>query len=369
MRDREPQQAPLDMSAHSSPGVDLSVVFAVRGGFANNRKTIECLLGQTIASRMELVVISDSQRLLREIEEFVAAAGRLARCEFLLHAGDHLTGDRLRAATKATAGVLAFAEDHAFHDRNWAEEITAAFASSEDIHAAAPRLVNPNPESAVSRAQFLLNHGSNVRHIEPRRFGDCEHLPWHATAYRRDVFAAEAGGGHVERVQAEVFLQEHIRKARPAARFVRCDRTVTQHVNMSRIWPALLLAFHGGRIFGAVRTTERGWGLSSRIARALLFPVVAALKIRRTASLLWDRSSWLRTGSNFAVAGVLACVHALGEAVGSCSGAGDSERVYSEVESNRVRFLRPAERHHLFSNGCVPQAASHPHGSRVEQVS
>jgi len=356
------------MGGHSGAAADLSVVFAARGGLENNRKTIESLLAQTIAPRLELIVTSDNAELLREIQDIASSSGCFPRCEFLLQPGKDLAIDRSIAATKATAAVVAFAEDHSFPERNWAEEMMAAFASSTNVLAAAPLLLNPNPESAVSRAQFLLNHGVPDRGIDSERFEDCNRLPWHATAYRTDIFKSETRDGGVALLQVEAFLQERIRLAHPAARFVRCRRTCAHHVNMSRLYPALLFAFHGGRIFAAVRAKQRGWGLLSRLARSLLFPAVAVLKLLRTAPILRDRSSWLRTLSNFTVAFLLAFVHAMGEAVGTCFGIGRSERGYATLEFNRSGYLRPADRHLLSSTAHAPPDARYQPGTAVEKV-
>lgn len=328
---------------------ELSVVFAARGGFANTRKGIECLLGQSISPRIELIVVSDSPELLREIECFVMSSERLARCDFLLHLGEDLADDRIRGVTKATAPLVVFAEDHAFPDRNWAEEMVAAFRSSPHVLAAAPVLLNPNPESAVSRAQWFLTHGLFERGGPADRFEGCEHLPWHATAYRSEMLMAEIGGGHVDLFRAEAFLQEKLCQAHPAGRLVRCMRTRTNHFNMSRLCPALLLAFHGGRIFGAVRAKRSGWGLAASVARSSAFPLIALLKVLRTAPILWDRSSWLRTAAHVPVALLLAFVHAMGEAVGTCFGMGTSAGAYAKLEYNRVGCLLPAERQLLVS--------------------
>ena len=137
------------MAKNSEIAAELSVVFAARGGLDNCRKTIESLLAQTIAPHIELIVTSDNADLVREIEEFVLSSGCFSRCQFLLQAGEDLASDRRIAATQAIAAVVAFAEDHSFPERNWAEELVAAFASSEHILAAAPLLLNPNPASAV----------------------------------------------------------------------------------------------------------------------------------------------------------------------------------------------------------------------------
>ena len=342
-------------SEHSAA---LSVVFAARGGLVNTRKVIACLLEQSIAPRLELIVISDRPELLREIEGVVRPCGRFARCEFLHSVGHDLADDRILGATRATAAFVAFTEDHAFPDQLWAEEIVAAFESSEHVLAAAPWLLNPNPDSAVSRAQFSLTHGFVERGGLAARFEDRRHLPWHATAYRTAMLRAEIAAGPADLFRVEGFLQERLRHIHPRGRLVRCTRTRTSHVNMSRLGPALRLAFHGGRMFAAVRAERRGWGPATRAARSLAFPMVAVLKMLRAAPVLWDRSSWLRTVAHVPVALMLAFVHAAGEAVGACYGMGTAAREYARLEYDRLGSVLPADRHLLVSSAdTIPLAA------------
>ena len=347
------------MTRHVRPAADLSVVFAVRGTFANNRKTLECLCAQTIAPSIELIVVSNDAELLRKVEDFVSSSGCFSRCTFLFRAGGDMARDRMLATAEATAAAVAFAEDHAFPERNWAEELATAFALSKNTLAAAPLILNLNPESAVSRAQFLVTHGWHQGGHSSERFEDCADLPWHSTAYRRDVFAAETSEGGVEIFQAESFLQERIRRSHPDARLVQCTHTSTHHGNMSRLYPALIFAFHGGRLFGALRCRQRGWGLGSRIARSCLFPVVAVLSVCRTTPILWDRCSWPRTISNVLLTFPIAFFHAMGEAIGTCCGVGESERAYATYEYNRARLIRAADRSLFLSSDEAPPIACH----------
>ena len=320
------------MTRHVRPAADLSVVFAVRGTFANNRKTLECLCAQTIAPSIELIVVSNDAELLRKVEDFVSSSGCFSRCTFLFRAGGDMARDRMLAT---------------------------AFALSKNTLAAAPLILNLNPESAVSRAQFLVTHGWHQGGRSSERFEDCADLPWHSTAYRRDVFAAETREGGVEIFQAESFLQERIRRSHPDARLVQCTHTSTHHGNMSRLYPALIFAFHGGRLFGALRCRQRGWGLGSRIARSCLFPVVAVLSVCRTTPILWDRCSWPRTISNVLLTFPIAFFHAMGEAIGTCCGVGESERAYATYEYNRARLIRAADRSLFLSSDEAPPIACH----------
>lgn len=215
-------EGPPENSGEAVLAPGLSVVFVARGNFLNIRKTLECLLGQSAASRVEFIFSTDCPGLLREAEAFVLEKGAFANARFLFQQEKSIARARQFAALEARAEVVAFVEDHGFPSRNWAEELLAAFESSENIDAAAPVMENPNPESSISRAQFLLTHGVHERRSETRRFLESRSLPWHSTAYRRDRFLAFASEEGV--LEVEAYLQKKIREANPGARLVLCQR-------------------------------------------------------------------------------------------------------------------------------------------------
>ena len=332
--------------ALSQPGI--SVVFVARGSFLNIRKTLECLLQQSAASRLEFIFSTDCPDLLRHAEAFVLQKGSFANALFLLQPENSIARARLVAALEARADVVAFVEDHGFPEQNWAEELLAAFQFAENIDAAAPMMRNLNQESAISRAQFLLSHGVHDLRSETCRFLDSRSLPWHSTAYRRNRLLALSREEGVFEIEAH--LQQKIRKANPGARFVLCTRCSVQHVNMTLWVPALRHAFHGGRVFGAERSLWLDWNPLSKATRGAAFPVVALLKIWHSASLLWDRTSLFRTLATFAAALPLAILHAFGEAWGTCFGKGRSANIHKDFEVDRRPCMRPADWHHLLAD-------------------
>jgi hypothetical protein len=331
----------------------LSVVFVGRGRLRDVRKTIESLMSQTVASRMQLVFSADTRELLEEVGHFVKERGIFSSCRLLLHKNAELTHARIHAAEWAESDLLAFAEDHGYPDRLWAQEITAAFSSSDRISGAAPTMKNANPRSVVSRVQFILTHGVHEIPGGDERFEGCSSLPWHSAVYRRRPFLELAKD--VELYLAESFLQRKLLDSMKGARFVRCMHTSLMHVNMTRFPSALRFAFHGGRIFGSVRADQSGWGVMQRSLRALLFPLVAVLKVLRSWSRLLDMSSPSDSAANLAVALPLALTHALGEAVGCLAGLGDSHIRYAEFEVNRSPHIDPRDRHLLFSDARLEQ--------------
>jgi hypothetical protein len=335
------------MSTSPNP-LRLSVVFVVRHTLSSIQRTLECLLAQTAAPRIELILSADSPELLREAKDFLAPRARFAQSRFLLHRTLNLAQARVASAAQATGDIVAFSEDHCFPEPNWAEELLAAFDSSEEILAAAPTMFSPNPETALSRVQFLLFFGRHRKDSSSRRrFEKADSLPWHNTAYRR---TALAGAIHdKDSLLIEGFLQREIRTRSPHAWFVRCTRTSLGHVNMSRLCPAIKHAFLGGRIFGSVRARQLGWGPAARALRFVLFPLVPLMVIQRSVPLLRDKTSLVETVANVWTAGALQFVHAFGESVGTCFGLGRAADAYADLECDRRRFVRPTERPILLS--------------------
>lgn len=334
------------MSAPNTP-LRLSVVFVARHSLSGIQKILECLLAQTSAARIELIFSSDSPELLREAEDFLALRARFAQSRFLLHQTQDMSRARALSVAEATGDAVAFNEDHCFPEPNWAEELLAAFESSEDIQAAAPVMLNPNPETAVSRVQFLMFFGRHKKGSSSQpRFENAGSLPTHNTAYRRDALAEALREGSL---LVEVFLQEKICTNRPQARLVRCTHTSLGHVNMSRLCPAMKQAFLGGRIFGSERAKQTGWGLATRVLRFLVFPLVPLMVIQRSVPLLRDKTSLVKTVANVWTAGALQFVHAFGESVGTCFGLGRAADAYADLECDRRRFVRPTERPILLS--------------------
>jgi len=116
---------------------------------------------------------------------------------------------------------------------------------------------------------------------------------------------------------------------------------------MSRLPPAIGHAFYGGKIFGAERARWRQWGYVERVVRASLFPVIAMMKMMRSADVLADDPSIFRVIGNVVAACPIVLAHALGEALGTCFGKGHSGENYAVYEVNRSCFLRKADRRFL----------------------
>ena len=101
---------------------DLSVVVVFARRFAVLRRTLAHLRAQTIAGRIELIIVAPSRQAMRELQPRDSAGVHSVKSEI---AGEIVNVDKAgaRGVAAASAPVIAFIEDHAFPAPNWAETI------------------------------------------------------------------------------------------------------------------------------------------------------------------------------------------------------------------------------------------------------
>src|ERR1700722_13784468 len=166
----------------------LSVVLATSGSFRNIRTTCHYLERQTIADRMELILLAPSTDNFGMPEDAAAAFCNVK----LVRLGRSLpiSSANAEGARHASAPVVVFAEDHAFPERNWAEVLLARHA--QGYVAVGPALRNANPGTAVSWADFLVSYGP---WLEGQEGGDAVMLAGHNCSYKKSILLEQ--GDHL----------------------------------------------------------------------------------------------------------------------------------------------------------------------------
>lgn len=257
------------------PGTELSAVIGTPGDHDSIRRTVEHLRSQTVARRMELVVVAPRERSLSPTPQDLDSFGRCRVVEL----DEVVSVAQANAAGARAAGspVVAFCEDHCFPAPDWAEALIDAHAGP--WAAVAPVFRNANPATAVSRADFLVGYAP---WIEPTDGGEADMLPGHNTSYSRDVLLRY--DDRLERMLAaeavfHAVLRDdgHRLRVEPRARVA--------HLNFSRPVPWLRVLFHQGRVFAASRAA--GWGAGRRLAYVVggpLIPLVRFVRIVRNAA-------------------------------------------------------------------------------------
>ncbi len=319
-----------------TPSPRLSVVIVAPDAFAAIRRTVEHLARQTVRDVLELVVVAPSLASLRADEALLAAFPRVVRVE----AGPVGSIGPANAAgvRRATAAVVALAEDHAFPDPDWAERLLAAHEGP--WAAVGPSVRNANPASAVSRADLLIGYGP---WLAPADAGEVPYLPGHNTSYKRDALLA-FGETLGEWLDAETLLHWKLR-AEGARLWLEPSARIA-HANFS-LWRSWLPAqYHYGRLFAGLRA--RGMSRWRRIVYVAGSPLIPVVRLAR----LW-REARARPGD----ATAWSCLHALvaglamdglGQLVGYALGTGRAADRVARYEFHRARHVRPDERRALW---------------------
>jgi hypothetical protein len=246
---------------------------------------------------------------------------------------------RAAAVREATTRIVAFTEDHSFPQPGWAEALAAAF--EDGVSVVGPVVENANPDSIVSRGNFLLEYGE---WMPPGRRNGHTHLPGHNSAYRRDVLLG-FDGRLTTLFQAESVM--HWELGARGERLVQEPRAVTRHVNFSRFRPSVELRYHLGRQFAARRALT--WSIAKRLAYAAAFPLIALVRVGRVARLALRSSDPVGVVTALPMVALMVTVSSIGEAVGNLTRQAGSSAVFlSDIEHDRRRFLRDADVAHAY---------------------
>jgi glycosyltransferase involved in cell wall biosynthesis len=308
----------------------LSVVI-VADAYETIRKTVRHLRAQTVADRIELVVVApDGELGLDEGELAELHSHRVVRV------GDirSLSWARAPGIRAAAAPIVALAESHCFPEPEWAERLLAAHADGWAV--TGPAVFNANPSTVVSWVNLLLDYGP---WLGPTPGGELDDLPGHNSSYRRDLLLAF--GERLEKLlEAETIMHAELRAA--GHRLYQEPGARAAHLNVTRTASWIGERFQTGRRFASARGYS--WPAWRRAAYAAGSPLIPAVRFRR---LLRDLA---RTGTGRELRGygylLLAFalgVSACGELVGYVLGSGDSMYALSRIELHKERHLRGAE--------------------------
>jgi len=313
--------------------VHLSAIVLAPEGFDVVRTTLRHLAAQSIARRMEVVLVAPSRAGLGLDPELLAPFGSWK----VIETGEVPSGAAGYAAgvRGASAPIVVFTEDHCFPARGWAEALLNAYAGG--CVAAGPVVANANDRaSSVAWADFMLGYGP---WLDPSPGGDVDYLPGHNSSYRRDVLL-EYEPDLEAWLQAESLLHWDLRKKgrrlwlEPAAR--------THHFNFSLPGPWLAATFFQSRTFAGRRM--RRVGKARRLAWAAASPLIPAIRLRRCVRDLGrcrERPGLARLVPALTVALVTS---AIGEATGYLFGPGAAPARVSPYEFRRDRHVTDRDR-------------------------
>lgn len=306
----------------------MSVVLVTPDNYASIRETINYLCKQTVVNQLELVIVTLSANNLQPDEA--------ALKKFFTVVVVEVDGIKSRASAnaagvrKATAPVVALAEDHSFPDPDWAEALIKAHR--QEWAAVGPVVRNANPATAVSWADFLIGYGP---WIDPAPSGSVEFLPGHNTSYKRAILL-EFGTDLEAMLEAETVLHWELRKKgyelylEPAAK--------TSHVNFSLLSSFIRAQYLNGRLFAGTRAN-----IMSTLQRLLyvggspLIPFVRLARIFKAIHRPGRPHVRLLCVLPVLLLGLV--LDGLGQMIGYASGIGDSKQKLENFEYHRRQHL------------------------------
>jgi len=318
------------------PGPALSVVLGVHGRFGQVRRTVRYLASQDVRARMELVLIfageQDADVPAGEVDEFFSCVvDRVPR-------GSSVALANAIGARRASAPVVAFAEDHCFPQPGWAKALLDAHAVG--YSAVGPEFTNANPGSVVSWCDFLLGYGP---WMSPAESGEEPFLPGHNCSYKRSVLL-NCGEQLESKLGAETVF--HFELAASGHRLFLEPRAQAAHLNFARWRVWLPICYLGGRIFAGSRAA--GWGPGRKLLYAAASPLIPAVRLWHTFRHLLKPNRPLRMLPRLLPALLTGlALDGLGQGVGYLAGPGRSPDRLSSFEYNRERYIREADRRAL----------------------
>lgn len=311
---------------------ELSAIVQAPHGFEAVRTTLRHLAAQSIARKMEVVLVAPSLSGLGADKELLGRFGswKVVETDVSSGAAGYAAGVR-----EAGAPIVVFTEDHCFPEPGWAEALLGAYANG--CVAVGPVVANASHRgSAVAWADFMLGYGP---WLDPSPGGEVDYLPGHNSSYRRDVLLDYEPGLEAW-LEAESLLHWDLRKK--GRRLWLEPNARTHHFNFSLVRPWLAATFFQSRTFAGRRM--RGAGKPRRLAWAAASPLIPAIRLRRCLRDLGrcpDRPRFARLAPALTVALVTS---AIGEAAGYLFGPGAAPARVSPYEFRRDRHVTPRDR-------------------------
>jgi hypothetical protein len=325
------------MSEPSNPL--MSVVIATPDTCEVIRTTLSYLASQSSRASLEIVIVAPSRAQLKleetRLSEILAEFARVQ----IVEVGAIRSIGRANAAgiRRATASLIALAEDHSFPDPQWATNLIRAHRGP--WAAVGPAVRNANPKSAVSWADLFIGYGP---WLSPTSAREGDFLPGHNTSYKRDLLL---GYGHrlEPMMEAETLLHWDLRKN--GHRLYLEPSAQVAHTNFS-LWRSWLpVQFYNGRLFAGARVRDMPpWRRMLFVVGSPLIPLLRLWRIWRGLESGEHRRRFL------------SCIHALvigllmdgaGQLVGYAAGIGRAVDQVARFEFHRFQHIRDEDRRDL----------------------
>jgi hypothetical protein len=239
------------------------------------RRTLASLEHQTIADRLEIVIVTSEEGGFDPSTVYTFAGFVLVRSDARSVGAQYAAGIRA-----ARSEIVVLGEDHCFPEANWAEALLRGFAQGND--AVGPAIRNENPGSAISWADLYIAYSE---WLYPAVSKKVEHLPGHNSSYKKSILL-EFGTKLEELLEAESVLHWNLRAS--GHELMLQNDAVTSHMNFEKLGVWTATQFFTGRQFAASRFQNEqwsGWRRAFYAAASPLIPLVRFVRIVREVRL------------------------------------------------------------------------------------
>jgi hypothetical protein len=311
----------------------MSVVVITPDRYATVRRTIKHLRAQKVCRSLEILIVAPSSQ---ELDLDASEMQKFLRYK-VIEVGHMSSTARARAegARRASAPIVAFAEDHAFPAPGWAEALIERH--SEPWTAVGPVMSNANPRSLTSWANLLIEYS---QWLDPSEGGEREHLPGHNGSYKREALL-QYGDRLEAMLDAESILHWDLRAK--GHRLYLEPKARTFHQNFTARTPSLALRFNGGRLFASSRAKD--WPAWRKALFTLVSPLIPPVRCLRITRELFKPGRPRHLLPQLMPALIIGLAFdGAGEMTGYAFGAGQAMAKLSDMEFHRERYMTRSDR-------------------------
>ena len=322
------------MPATHTPAI--SVILVTQDTFATLAKVVDHLQRQTIADRVQVVLVAPTLDALPAEDDprFAGLHGveRIAVGE--IDNVDKAAAPGIRAAT---APVVALVEDHAYPEPRYCEALVEAHRGP--WVAVGSTIRNANPQSQLSWTNMLLSYGAWV---DPVEGGETNDISRHNVSFKRDALMAYGDQLEDKLGRGGDLLPDLLKNG---GRFYLEPAAKIDHVNPSRLSSTVALRVQGGRLYAAKRMTRERWPVWKRGLYFAAAPLIPPLRFYRVRRDLFGSGKRPDLAVRMLPALALAVtLDGVGQMLGYATGAGNSDDNLARFEYDRQRHLNTKDR-------------------------
>lgn len=249
----------------------ISVISVTPTTYEVCRRSIRYLREQTAKDQVELIIVGQSREIIAAPENQISGF-----CKFqIVEIGKvQSIGQAVAAGVQAARGpVVAYLEEHSFPQNNWIEVLIEEH--QKPYTAVGWGVRNANPGSLMS---WAVLYGLWAHAVAPVMAGEYRKLSGHHTSYKRSVLL-DYGTELAEMINNEILM--HLDLHAKGHTLYLTDRTVSRHINISKLWKICVFDFISLRGFAAQRARIGDWSVSRKLLFTLGAPLLPWLRLGR----------------------------------------------------------------------------------------